>query len=128
MGLIELNPGTPEYEEFFKDVPRNKIARFPSEIDHKEMENDEWLQLAAQYKIVKENLKILEAMENELKMKLITMSDSSSSTGGGVSTTLITRKGAVDYSIIPQLKNIDLEPYRKGETVYWKVSVLGLSE
>lgn len=126
MGLIELNPGTPEYEEFFKDVPRNKITRFPCEIDHKEMESDEWIQLAAQYRIVKENLKTLEAMESEIRNKLTHLAGTHSSTGGGLSITKIVRKGAIDYTVIPQLKDMDLEPYRKDETVYWKVSVLSL--
>lgn len=126
MGLIDLNPGTPEYEEFFKDVPRNKIARFPCEIDHKEMESEEWTYLAGQYKIVRENLRILEQMENDLKQKLITLAGNSSSTGGGVSATKIVRKGNIDYQAIPSLQNVDLEKYRKGETMYWKVSVHSL--
>lgn len=123
MGLIELNPGTPEYEEFFKDVPRNKIARFPCEIEHQEMESEEWDQIAQQYKIVKENLRTLEAMEIDLKEKLIRLAGARSSTGGGIQLTQIARKGAIDYGRIPELRGVDLEPYRKEGSEYWKISL-----
>lgn len=39
---------------------------------------------------------------------------------GNVSVQLITRKGAVDYAKIPELKSVDLERYRRKETSYYK--------
>lgn len=38
--------------------------------------------------------------------------------------TEVTRKGNVDYSKVKELKGIDLEPYRKKETTYFKIDLV----
>jgi hypothetical protein len=35
----------------------------------------------------------------------------------------VTRKGAIDYNLVPGIKNVDLEQYRKPDTKYWKIGV-----
>jgi hypothetical protein len=43
--------------------------------------------------------------------------------GAGIRLSKIPRKGAVDYSQIECLKELDLEPYRKKSIEYWKIGV-----
>lgn len=40
----------------------------------------------------------------------------------GRNLTKVVRPGAVDYGKIPQLKGVDLEPYRKAGSEYWRLS------
>ena len=34
----------------------------------------------------------------------------------------ITRKGSVQFKLIPELKTIDLDQYRSGDITYWKLN------
>lgn len=40
---------------------------------------------------------------------------------GGLAVRQIERKGAIDYKKVPELKGVDLEPYRKKPSKFWKV-------
>lgn len=59
-------------------------------------------------------------LEDKLLEELKKISDESS-IGGGFVFESITRKGTIDYKSIPQLKQIDLEIYRKESNVSWKL-------
>ncbi len=43
--------------------------------------------------------------------------------GKGIKVAEIERKGSVDYSAIPDLKGMDLEPYRKPSSKYFKITL-----
>lgn len=42
---------------------------------------------------------------------------------GAVKVVLRTRKGNIEYKAIPELRNVDLEKYRKKSTEWWEVSI-----
>ena len=62
--------------------------------------------------------KILKKLEKD---KLIEMTNNKNSYGSGICLTKTTRKGAIDYSSIPEIKEIDLEKYRKPSCEFWTV-------
>ena len=65
-----------------------------------------------------------EALEKTLKESLPTGFQSTLETPHGIlKGQWITRAGAVDYSKVPQLKGVDLEPFRKASTTYLKLSL-----
>lgn len=68
-------------------------------------------------------LKLKEAEEKEeaARKELIEACGEENFEGNGVKVWEIERKGSVDYTIVPELKDIDLEPYRKKGTFYWTV-------
>ena len=82
----------------------------------------EWTQTAEEYKSLRLQLKALELQEKKLKERLIDISGNSNIVGGGIKLSKVLRKGAVEYTKIPELIDVDLESYRKGPVEYWKVS------
>jgi len=110
-----------EREQRFWECLQNleEPALADSDIQH----NDslEWMLTAGEYLDVKEQLKILEKKEADCREKLLALSSGVNSQGGGVILTQHVRKGSVDYSKIPELKGLDLEPYRKSPSSYWKI-------
>lgn len=59
------------------------------------------------------SLKPIVKRYDEIRDKLIELSDGHNSRGNGVRLTYGMSKGAIDYKAIPELKNVNLEAYRK---------------
>jgi putative phage-type endonuclease len=78
--------------------------------------------LKEQESSLKSQLKHLEAREAKLKAILVAISKGENAEGNGIKLELTSRKGLVDYSIIPELEGVDLEKYRKPSSESWKVS------
>lgn len=68
-------------------------------------------------------LKMAEKEADEAQAELITACGEEPFEGKGVKVAQIERSGAVDYKAIPELNGIDLEPYRKKGSTYWKISL-----
>jgi predicted phage-related endonuclease len=67
-----------------------------------------------------------EAVKTEelAKKRLIEVTGGSrESSGFGVTVQKVIRKGSIDYSKIPNILGLDLEPYRKSPSEYFKVTV-----
>jgi len=112
-------------EEFkFYESIINKIPPEPSEGDYLERNDDLWNKCASEWKNVVEEMKSLEKQEEDLRKQLIFLSGESNTKGGGISLCQITRKGHVDYQKIPQIKNIDLDIYRKPSSSSWRIMSL----
>lgn len=79
--------------------------------------SDRWL-------AVKSAIERLEQEEEELRNQLIHLSSGVNSRGCGVSLCKVERKGNIDYSKIPELKNVDLEKYRKPTTDNWRLTTI----
>lgn len=87
-----------------------------------EIRNDNlWSAYAEQWKQAKKALTSSEKKEKELREALMGMINGKNTKGAGVCVTKIARKGTVDYSMIPQLKGVDLENYRKDSTEFWRI-------
>ena len=83
--------------------------------------SERWQQVAHQLWSIKEQLKMLEEQEAVLAAELRQLSDNKTTSYGSFAYIATGRKGNVDYSLIPVLQGLDLEPYRKKETVVWKL-------
>jgi len=82
----------------------------------------EWTKLAKDLLTVKEIIKEMENQEKEMTASLISMSGNQNTTADGVKFTRSFRKGNVDYSAIQELKDVDLEKYRKESSITWRLS------
>jgi len=94
---------------------------------HRElMENRDnaiWLSKAKElYNVTQERL-MLEKKEHILALELRDLSDYKPYTYGGLSYFIETRLGPVDYGSIPEIKNLDLNKYRKAPVKVWKLKV-----
>lgn len=88
-----------------------------------EERNDEaWQNLATKWISVTSQMKELEKQEAQLREQIIWLAGQSSAKGSGISLSMIERKGNVDYSQIPEIKGLDLEPYRKPAIKSWRLT------
>lgn len=80
--------------------------------------------LAEEYLKISEQRKKLQELEENLKERLesyVAGINTKSYSSKKFSMIECQRKGNIDYSLIPELKKIDLEHYRKEAIIYWKV-------
>ncbi len=65
--------------------------------------------------------KRVKSREKEIRERLIELSEGKNSIGNGVKMTRYFRKGNVQYSHIPELIGVDLEPYRSPSIESWRI-------
>jgi hypothetical protein len=82
----------------------------------------QWVELASEAYKLKLKRKIIEDKERELLDKLKILSQEQTCFGGGYLFAKEIRKGNVDYGLVPELKGVNLEVYRKDDVVYFKLS------
>jgi len=73
-----------------------------------------------------EAAKALDALDEEIKtlaQKILSENGATQVQGEGINIQLVEREGSVDYKKIPELKNVDLNQYRKKGTTYVKVNL-----
>ncbi|CAB4166039.1 COG5377 Phage-related protein, predicted endonuclease [uncultured Caudovirales phage] len=99
------------------------IAPPLEERDYVLVTNGAWLECAREYQRISQEVKRLSIEEEKYKNMLIAMSGNKNSKGAGLKLSRISRKGVIDYTQIPEIKNMDLEAYRKPASFYWTVKV-----
>lgn len=109
-------------EKKFYDCLINKTPPDADENDYEERTEPLWERCALRWKMIQQEKRYLEIEEEELRDQLVFLSGGSSSRGAGLSLCQVSRKGLLDYSRIPELKNIDLEQYRKPSTTSWRIT------
>jgi putative phage-type endonuclease len=107
--------------KFFKCL-QEKTPPPPDENDYIERDDDIWEQCASKWRSVTNSIKELEKEEEELRKQLVFLSGESNVKGAGISLCQVQRKGNVDYSKVPQLKGVDLEPFRKASINSWRIT------
>lgn len=108
----------------FWHMVKNNIQPELTDKDYLDISSDAFSKLVQNYKLAKSKMKIaendLETAEAELKKA----ANNRNVTGNGLKISQVFRKGNIDYSKIPQLKDVDLEPYRKAQSQYQKITEL----
>lgn len=89
--------------------------------DYTEMNSIEWHEKSNEWKRISHQLKLFEELEQKTRKQLIEMANGRNCKGAGIKISLSTRKGNVDYATIPDLRNVDLEKYRKPKSVVWRL-------
>lgn len=116
------------YYSFLGDTPTpieiNDSNRKYIEEQFTQKDDRTWNELALELTSIRAERKTLDHREQEIKDLLVLMSGHVNSTGGGIQVQKIVKSGSIEYSRIPELEGVDLEPYRKKPTEYWKVSEL----
>lgn len=100
-----------EFEAMMKD------EEFIDSLSIDERDDDkDFLNAAQAYKQALEDFEKIKAVTEARKKELIDKCSKLKTVGGGLSVTKTQRVGAVDYKKIPELKDIDLNKYRKPST------------
>ena len=127
--LIEVKP---DYDYIDKMIEKEKefidcVRSFkPPELierDYITREDNEWRQLTEQWISADSQLNYYAEEEKLARQKLIQHTGQYNTKGFGVRIKKMLRKGSVDYAIIPELENVNLDQYRKENSYYYKVSM-----
>ena len=92
-----------------------------SDRDYIERTDDAWVSKSLEWQIINRKMKNLEVIEDELRKELIEMAQGHNCKGAGLKISSSSRRGNIDYASIPELKNLDLEKYRKPKSVVWRL-------
>lgn len=106
--------------EFWDRVQRKEP---PEDRCNKELLNQDWIYLIDEWNQIQNNKQLNERREAEIKEEMLKLANYSPLQVGDLKITKSIRKGNVEYSQIPQLKGVDLEPYRKGSSEYWRITM-----
>ncbi len=111
-----------EEEKKFYECIMNKTPPEPGEDDYIERNDALWSECAARWKTLTTSMKELEREEEDLRKQLVFLSGESNTKGAGISLCQVQRKGNVDYAKVPELKGVNLEPYRKSSINSWRIT------
>ncbi|MGO9060437.1 MAG: YqaJ viral recombinase family protein [Candidatus Binataceae bacterium] len=103
-----------------------KENRWP-ELANEELDlstDPKWRQAALHYREVKLRLESAASEEHNLRATLERMATARRTYGCGVEVLKSSRKGAVDYSAVPELRGVNLEPYRKPPVAVMKINFI----
>ena len=81
----------------------------------------QWIKTAYTAYDIKQEIKTLTEHYDSLMRRLKTLSHNKNSSGGDFIFKSYVSKGAVNYKAIPELKQIDLDQYRKDPIESWKL-------
>ena len=111
-------------EKKFYECLINKTPPENSGSDFVERSDEVFTLYANQWKEINNQIKDLQQIEESLRNEIIYLCEDKNTKGSGVSVSKISRKGNVEYNKIPELKNIDLEQYRKPEINCWRIQAI----
>ncbi len=128
--LIEMRPD----KEYVKRLVEAEAAfwqlvkenRWP-ELADEELDlsaDPNWRYAALRYREVRLRLESAAFDEHRLRATLGRMATARRTYGCGVEVLKSSRKGAVDYSAIPELRGVNLEPYRKSPVAVMKINFI----
>ena len=83
-----------------------------------------WRHVALRYREAKVRLETAAAQEHKLRAMLESLATASRTFGCGVELLRSSRRGAVDYAAIPELRGVNLEAYRKPPVAVVKINFL----
>jgi putative phage-type endonuclease len=83
-----------------------------------------WVSAASEWAKITEEIQNLKSRQDEYRDTLVKLSGNQNTIGKGVKLQKIVRKGGVDYKSIPELKDIDLEKFRKKAIESWRISII----
>lgn len=86
-------------------------------------ENPLWKEQAELYKNICQDIKNLENRKEVYRKELIRLSGNNSCTGHGLKVIKTMMRGRVNYDEIEEIKNLNLDKYRKPSTILWKILV-----
>jgi len=110
-------------EEKFWECMQSFIPPEMTSRDYELKTEHAWARVAHEWKNTHFQLKELEAQERMLRDNIISMSGSKNSIGGGIKVTRSLRKGNVDYSAIPELKEVIIDKYRKKPVESYRITL-----
>jgi putative phage-type endonuclease len=128
--VIEVYPAA-EFAQAFIPVARAflKCVAFSEppamqDSDYKDMSDEPlWRSYAEEYKRLSEQIKNLDELKDSYRKELLKLCGDQSCLGGGIKVIKSLVRGRVAYDDIPEIKDVDLDKYRKASSTTWKILV-----
>lgn len=111
-----------EQEEKFYECMMTQTAPDLCERDYIIRDDLIWNETAKEWLELSKYIKQLEESEEELRSKLIRLSEGQSTKGSGIRVTRSRPKGTIDYKSAATALGIDFEPYRKPSSERWTLA------
>lgn len=108
-----------EYE--FYECMKTGIPPALSDRDFINRVDDAWSETCREYREAKREADAALECVEFIRQKLIFLADERNTQGSGIRLTKSIRQGNVDFASIPELKNVNLEPYRKKSIVSFTI-------
>lgn len=90
--------------------------------DYKDMSGEPaWKGAAEKYRVINERIKALEYEKENYRQEILQLCADQNCAGGGIKVMKTIMRGRVAYDEIPEIKDVDLDKYRKSPTTTWKV-------
>lgn len=109
------------YESFLVERELPNATRYLEE-KHIKVSDETLTDLVSRYVDINEKIKELEATKKDLLNEIVERCGERQSEVNGHKLTQVERKGSIDYKKVKELGGVDLEPYRKANSSYWKLS------
>jgi len=126
--LLEVNRDTPyiksllEAEKKFWDCLRDFVPPPLTDKDYVKIMTDEALDASIKLESVKEQIEALTEQEKALREQILRLADGRNSIIGRQKVTKVISQGHVNYKEIPQLKDVDLNKYRKAPSTSFRIT------
>jgi putative phage-type endonuclease len=108
-------------EKKFWSCVENLSAPSLTDRDYAERNDSAWANAASEWTLVSKQLEELKLKEKLHRETLIQLAGEHNCIGNKVKLQKILRKGTVDYKAVPELKDVDVEKYRKQPTESWRI-------
>jgi predicted phage-related endonuclease len=113
----------PKAREFWRCVAFSEPPEL-QDSDYKDMSTEPaWRESAMEYRKINEQIKNLEKVKENYRKELLKLCGDQNCLGEGVKVMKVPMRGRVDYDAIPEIKDLDLDKYRKCSTTMWKIMV-----
>ena len=110
----------PSLKEFWECLS-NLIEPPLQDGDYQKIESYEWAVAANDYKNICEQIRQLTLIQDDIKANLLSMAGDKNSVGAGLKVIKTRRKGVIDYNAIPEIRDVNIENYRKKGSEYWTI-------
>lgn len=111
-------------EDKFWECYLEMIEPEAHEFDYEERTDETWTSTAKLWQEANQQLKSIEKKEEELRDELIKLAADRNAMGANVKLTKSLTRGSVDYSKIPELKDVNTEVYRKKSFIKWRLTAI----
>lgn len=110
-------------ETAFWEYVVHQIEPEVTESDFEVISAMEMIELAREYQTLDQQIKGLSERQDAIKDQFKLQTKGRPTKCGGLIMQAVTRKGNVDYAKIPELKNVDLEKYRKSAIQSFRINI-----
>lgn len=111
----------PKIQAFRKAV-YDFVPPEPCDRDRVQIDEPELIVKAERYFELDRLIQELQAEKDSIKEELLIEAKHPRTNIGAMHITRVVREGVVDYKAIPELKGVDLKPYRKAPIVSWRIT------